>query len=62
MSAWEIHNKILLEKCYWYIGNAYLQKNDMKNALLEFNKILELDLELKQDAEKQISRIEARKK
>ncbi|MDZ7262795.1 MAG: tetratricopeptide repeat protein [candidate division KSB1 bacterium] len=58
----EQSNKLLLEKCYWYLGNAYLKINDVENALIEFRKVVELGEELGEEARKQISRIEERKK
>jgi len=55
------NNKLLLERCYWYLGNAYLKMNDEKNALEEFNKIVLLGKNFEEDARNQIIKIEERK-
>ncbi|MBN1351841.1 zf-HC2 domain-containing protein [candidate division KSB1 bacterium] len=55
-------NMLLLEKCYWYLGNAYLKTNDVDDAL----KLLRLTVELRGDFEakalKQIAKIDRIKK
>ncbi|MBC8184487.1 tetratricopeptide repeat protein [candidate division KSB1 bacterium] len=52
---------ILEERCYWYLGNAYLKTNKLDESLIFFEKIIELDLELEKDSQKQLARIKARK-
>jgi len=53
--------EILLEKCYWYLGNAYLKTNDVDYALKEFKNVVTIGCEFKEDAIKQIERIEEMK-
>lgn len=53
--------EILLEKCYWYLGNAYLKTNDVDKALKEFRKVVAIGGDFKEDANKQIVRIEKMK-
>lgn len=53
--------EILLEKCYWYLGNAYLKTNDIEKALKEFRNVVATGGEFKEDAMKQIVRIEEMK-
>ena len=54
----EQDNKLLLEKCYWNLGNAYLKVNDADNALRIFRLIIELQGDFISQAEKQIKKIE----
>ncbi|UCE04556.1 MAG: tetratricopeptide repeat protein [bacterium] len=49
--------EILLEKCFWYLGNAYLKTNDVEKALKEFKNVVAIGGEFKEDAIKQIERI-----
>lgn len=55
-------NQLLLEKCYWYLGNAYLKTNDVENALSNFRQILEMQGEFATDVQQQIIKIDAIKK
>jgi len=57
----ELTNKLLLEQCYWYLGNAYLENNNVEQALIEFNNVINRDGEFKHDAEQQIKKIEKMK-
>jgi tetratricopeptide (TPR) repeat protein len=52
---------ILLEKCHWYLGNAYLKTNDVDNALKEFRRVVAIGGDFREDANKQIVRIEKMK-
>jgi len=49
---------ILLERCYWYLGNAYLKANDVDRALSRFRNVVDIGGEFKEEAEKQIMRIQ----
>jgi len=55
------NNKILLARCYWYLGNAYLKLNDEKSALENFHKIVLLGEIFEEEAKSQIAKIEERK-
>jgi len=57
----EKNNNLLPEKCFWYLGNAYLKINDEKRALEEFNKIIAIGEEFKEKAKNQIFKIKERK-
>lgn len=46
--------ELLLEKCYWYLGNAYLKINDNDKAVTEFYKIVEIGGEYAEQAKNQI--------
>lgn len=50
--------EILLEKCYWYLGNGYLKINDVDKATQEFQKVIEIGGELEPEAREQLARIE----
>ncbi len=54
--------EILLEKCNWYLGNAYLKTNNVEKALEEFRNVVAIGGEFKEDAIKQIVRIEEMKR
>jgi len=54
--------EILLEKCYWYLGNAYLKINDVEKSTMEFQKVLSIKGQYEPDARKQMSRIEELRK
>lgn len=49
---------ILLERCYWFLGNAYLKNNDVEKALKEFRSVVAIGGEYKENAIKQMTRIE----
>ena len=51
-------NTLFLEKSYWYLGNAYLQMEKEQDALLTFQKTVELEGEFACRAEEQIKKIE----
>ena len=50
--------EILLEKCHWYLGNAYLKNNDVDKAVKEFRNVIVIGGEFKDDAVDQIRKIE----
>ena len=50
--------EILLEKCHWYLGNAYLKNNDVDKAVKEFRNVIVIGGEFKDDAVEQIRKIE----
>jgi len=50
--------EILLEKCYWHLGNAYLKVNEVDKALKEFRNVILIGGDFKDDAVSQISKIE----
>ena len=52
---------ILEERCYWYLGNAYLKINNVEESLIFFRKTIKLELNFEQDAREQIARIDERK-
>lgn len=54
----EQDNKLLLETCYWYSGNAYLKNNDVENALKMFRQVIEFKGRFEIDARRQITKIE----
>lgn len=49
--------ELLLEKCSWYLGNAYLKIDDNDKALSEFYKIVEIGGEYAEQAKNQITSI-----
>jgi tetratricopeptide (TPR) repeat protein len=49
---------ILLEKCHWYLGNAYLKNSDVDKALKEFRNVIVIGGEFKEDAVNQVMKIE----
>ncbi len=49
---------ILLEKCYWHLGNAYLKINEVEKAIKQFRNVIVIGGELKDDAVSQIMKIE----
>lgn len=51
--------EILLEKSYWFLGNAYLKLNDVDNSLQQFQQVIEINGQYATDANKQIERIKA---
>ena len=51
---------ILEERCYWYLGNAYLKINKVKEALIFFEKIIKLENVFEEDAREQVARIRER--
>lgn len=51
--------EVLLEKCYWFLGNAYLELNDVENAVPEFQKVIEIKGQYAADAQQQIVRNKA---
>lgn len=51
--------EVLLEKCYWFLGNAYLKLNDVEKAVPEFQKVIEIKGQYAADAQQQIARIKA---
>lgn len=55
-------NKILLSRCYWYLGNAFLKLNDEKQARENFQYVVLLDTVYIDEAKDQLNRIEQRKK
>jgi hypothetical protein len=48
----------LLEKCYRYLGNAYLLKNDGKKSLEMFEKIVAMEGDYEWEAREMIQEIE----
>ena len=48
----------LLEKTHWYLGNAYLRKDNESRALIEFRKVIEFRGRFLSDAEGLIQMIE----
>lgn len=50
--------EILLERCYWYLGNAYLKNNKAEKAFKKFRSVVAIGGEFKDDALQQMSRIE----
>jgi tetratricopeptide (TPR) repeat protein len=50
--------EILLEKCHWYLGNAYLKNNEVDKAVKEFRNVIVIGGEFKEDAVNQIRKIE----
>ncbi|MDZ7264448.1 MAG: zf-HC2 domain-containing protein [candidate division KSB1 bacterium] len=51
--------EILLEKCYWFLGNAFLKLNDVESSVQEFQKVIEINGQYATDAKQQIERIKA---
>lgn len=49
---------ILVEKCHWHLGNAYLKINETDKALKEFRNVVVVGGEYKEDAINQMMRIE----
>jgi len=47
----------LYEKCYWYLGNAYLLKNDGKKALAMFKKAMAMEGDYEWEAREMIKMI-----
>ena len=50
--------EILLEKCYWHLGNAYLKISEVEKALKEFRNVIVIGGDFKDDAVNQVSKIE----
>lgn len=50
--------EILLEKCHWYLGNAYLKNNEVDKAVKEFRNVIVIGGEFKDEAVNQIMKIE----
>ena len=50
--------EILLEKCYWQLGNAYLKINEVDKALVQFRNVIVIGGEFKDDAVSQLMKIE----
>ena len=50
--------ELLLERCYWYLGNAYLKDNQAEKALKNFRNVVVIGGEFKEKAIQQMSRIE----
>ena len=48
----------LYEKCYWYLGNAYLLRNDRKKALEMFEKVIAMEGDYEWEAREMIQEIE----
>ena len=40
----ELNGEFLFEKCYWYLGNAYLLENNGKKALDIFEKVVAMEM------------------
>jgi len=53
----ELNAKFLYEKCYWYLGNAYLLKNDRKKALEMFDKVVAMEGDYEWEAREMIDDI-----
>ncbi len=51
--------EILLEKCHWFLGNAYLKLNDVNSSLQQLQWVIEIKGQYAADAQKQIERIKA---
>ena len=49
---------ILLEKCHWYLGNAYLKNSDVDKALKEFRNVIVIGGDFKEDAVNRVMKIE----
>jgi len=49
---------ILLERSYWYLGNAYLKNNKAEKAFKKFRSVVAIGGELKDKALQQMNRIE----
>ena len=49
--------ELLLEKCYWYLGSAYLKLNDLDKALSELYKVVEIGGDFAEQARNQITAI-----
>lgn len=56
------NNKLLLERCYWYLGNSYLRINKKIDALDAFKNVVNLHGDLDSDAQNQILKIREREK
>ena len=54
--------KIHMEKSRWFLANAYLRKEDAKRALVELEKVIQLNGAYKWQAEEMIQNILAQKK
>lgn len=54
----EFDNYLILDRCYWLLGNAYLKTNEVENALSNFKKIIEINGKSETNAQKQIAKIE----
>jgi len=50
--------ELLLEKCYWHLGNAYLKINEVDKALKEFRNVIVIGGDYKEEALNQIAKIE----
>jgi tetratricopeptide (TPR) repeat protein len=50
--------ELLLEKCYWHLGNAYLKINEVGKAIKEFRNVIVIGGEYKDEALNQIAKIE----
>jgi len=50
--------EILLEKCYWHLGNAHLKINEVDKAVKEFRNVIVIGGELKDEAVSQLMKIE----
>lgn len=57
-----MEDSLLLEKCYWYVGNIYLLNNNADNARQIFQILAAMNGPFRQKAEKQISRMNKLKK
>jgi len=59
-AVWLAHHgedPLLLERCYWYLGNTHLLNNRTNDALQVFQMLAAMNGSFHQKAEKQISRI-----
>jgi len=59
--AIELSGNSLLEKCYWYLGNAYLLKEDAEGALTAFEKVVDMEGDYKGAAHELIAGIKKMK-
>ena len=53
--------ELLLEKCHWYLGNAYVKIDDSDSALSEFYKVIEIKGEFAEQARNQITTMNEQK-
>jgi len=49
----------VLEKAYWYLGNAWLLKEDRAHVLETFRKVVEMEGDYQWEAKEIVAKIEA---
>jgi len=47
----------LYEQCYWYLGNAYFLKNDVKKAIEMFEKVVAMEGDFEWEAREMVEKI-----